>query len=391
MELPARFGVVVLCCWLLLETDALTRSEPCTIINKVDRLSLPPTASILIQPRTGSRRLLLQTVASLLPVVSVPESSKAEHSVSSLPIDETETLTVPLYWKPQLNAYVIYYSIHGDRFGAILDTGSPFLTIPNYCDVSRWGCYRPESSIPSGLPPTMERFDNAEGRVEWRSAPFSFVNATGSMMGPSLITFGVLSDSLMAGPGGVFFGLVRDREDWIRPSFLGQTNVRSFVIDLLSPQKTLTLTTSALNKERAHAIPLVKDLHKRYHDPTVHYTARAKTVLVNGRPLGKHDGKTIYVIFDTGVTGMAVSQELYDESYQSARQMREKSQWGQVEVAFRTLGGNVKTLSAVKPLTTPLRMTWNGFNSHLIVLGLSFLDNSKIAIDIDAQKLWIDQ
>ena len=62
-------------------------------------------------------------------------------------------------------------------------------------------------------------------------------------MGASLFTFGVLSESLMDGPGGVFFGLIRDTDAWIRPSFLGQTEVRSFQIDLaLEDQKFLVLS-----------------------------------------------------------------------------------------------------------------------------------------------------
>lgn len=298
-----------------------------------------------------------------------------------------ETVRVPLQYIPRLSAYVVYYSIGGDRFGAILDTGSPFLTVTGDCNAKKWGCYRPEKSQPSGLAPTFEIFDNNEGRVEWRKAPFSFVNATGSMIGPSEVVFGVLGDALTDGSGGVFFGLVRDTDKRIRPSFLGQTHVRAFEIDLTT-RKSLTLSTGNLISESEDYIPLVNDLNRRYRDPTMHYTGRAQSMLVNGSPLG-NDEKPIYVIFDTGVTGMVVTRELLDERYDAARRNREKTLWGSVELTFQSKDRKPVTIAAQKPVTTPLgSMPWPGFkNAHLVVVGLAFLDDRKMTVDIDEQKL----
>jgi hypothetical protein len=210
------------------------------------------------------------------------------------------------------------------------------------------------------------------------------------MIGPSLMTFGVVSDSLMEGPGGVFFGLVKETDAWIRPSFLGQTNVRSFVIDLASTSPSLILTTTPVIA--GDYIPLAKDLNRRYGDPTIHYTARAKEIRVNGNPLLVAK-KPIYVIFDTGVTGMVVSQQLFDERYAMARKNRERSLWGSVEISFRTKQGKtVQIASQKKPITTPMgNMPWKGFNAHLIVIGLSFLDGNKLSVDIDEAKLWIEE
>ena len=64
-------------------------------------------------------------------------------------------------------------------------------------------------------------------------AGFSFVNATGSLLGPELLTFGVVDDDIMSGPGGVFFGLIKNTDSWIRPTFLGQTDIKSFTVDLM--------------------------------------------------------------------------------------------------------------------------------------------------------------
>jgi hypothetical protein len=58
--------------------------------------------------------------------------------------------------------------------------------------------------------------------------------------------FGVLSDGLVARPGGVFLGLVKERDRDIRPSFLGQTHFVGFQLDLASQAKSLGLFTCIL-------------------------------------------------------------------------------------------------------------------------------------------------
>ncbi|CAB9517768.1 expressed unknown protein [Seminavis robusta] len=311
--------------------------------------------------------------------------------------DKGERLTVPLAWIPKLSAYVVYYSIGGEKFGAVVDTGSPFLVVPNYCNRRAYGCFKEADSRPSGLASTWERFDNNEGEVEWRKARFSFINATtdSSMMGPPEMVFGVLSESLMDGSGGVFFGLIRDTDNWIRPSFLGQTNVRALEINL-QDNKSLTLYTRSPirddNSPQADYIPLVRDLNRKYGDPVIHYTAKALAIQANGNSILKPNDRTpIYVIFDTGVTGMVLSQELFDERYAMARASREKSLWGTVNVSFLTKEGHTVSLEAQKPVTTPLaNKPWPKFkNAHLIVLGLAFLDGHTMTIDMDNQKLQI--
>jgi len=395
------------------------------------------------------RTLLRSSLSAVLPLVAAafpssmahatPDSANALVASPSSPLtlssstvqdaedddntDIGEHLTVPLKYIPSLSAYVVYYSVGtgGEKFGAIIDTGSPFLVVPSYCNRQRYGCYLPQHSRPApGLADTLERFDNNEGNVEWRLAPFAFADASeGSrMMGPKEFVFGVLSESLMNGPGGVFMGLIRDTDPWIRPSFLGQTNVKAMEIDLRdnimsndfdntdnnhpekANKKTLTLyTKSPLQRGRQKNddidyIPLVRDLNRKYGDPVIHYTAKAVDVQANGNSIfannnNKVKKKPIYVIFDTGVTGMVVSRELFDERYVMARQNKEKSLWGSVQITFQTHQGNTVSLSAQKPVTTPLGMKpWPKFNNaHLIVLGLAFLDGRKMLIDMDGQKL----
>ena len=347
-----------------------------------------------------SRRKFVESSLAIPALVSAPPSPSAF-------ADDGGPLVIPLKYVPALSAYVAAYTVGGDRFGAIVDTGSPFLLVPSYCNEDKYGCYRPEASEPSGLDKTYERFDSNEGMVEWRRAPFSFQqtglggnNNLEQQLFPAPMIFGVLSESLMDGPGGIFLGLVKNTDARIRPSFLGQSNVKAFSIDLREETDPKTLTLSKGNddwiKDDWIQLNGVKALQKG-GDPTRHYSAEALEVSVNGTPLVASDAKgkkkKTIVIFDTGVSGMVICPDLFEQRYQTARANRQKSLWGQVEVSFRTQQGEKLTLSATKPLTTPFGSDtpWNKpFDSHLIVVGLAFLDNKKTTIDIDNSKMWIE-
>jgi len=339
------------------------------------------------------RRSFLKAILTTVSSLGIPQTAIAANSERESFTQKGELITIPLQFTG--GSYVLYYRINGDLFRAIVDTGSPFLMVPGSCGQivkSKWGCYRQEG-IPSGLESTYEIFDGNEGEVEWRlTKQFSFVNATGSLMGPSdsSLIFGVASDGLMSGPGGVFFGLVKETDGWIRPSFLSQTSVTSFRIDLASIPRTLSLSTTPLIQGSDY-VKLVSDLRRRYGDPTQHYTARAKSIKVNGSFLARGDGKPIYVIFDTGVTGLVVSRELFDERYITARSRRERNLWGDVSVSFKSKMGKTVELSAISPVTTVLpEMPLKNFDGHLVVVGLSFMDDNILTVDIDRGRLWIE-
>jgi hypothetical protein len=349
-------------------------------------------------PRLKPSRREILGLLTWLPSFLVPPfptaASDIEPVIANVP--RPSYVTLPLEFTG--SELLIYYRVDGSLFRAVADTGSPFLMIPGSCGENtrqKSGCYR-EQGIPSGLPDTYELFDGFEGNVEWRKARVELINATGNLIsnGP-LITFGVASESILGGPGGVFFGLIRDTDDWIRPSFLGQTSITSLQLDLRSPEiKTLTLSQSPLiTAGKKNIIRLTDDLRRKYGDPVGHYTARATSVTVNGFPLvSEASKKPIYVIFDTGVTGMVVSRELFEERYSSARERREKSLWGHVDIVLETQSGETVVLSADKPLTTPFdpQQNWKRFRGHLIVIGLSFLDGHRITIDIDEQQAQVE-
>ena len=241
--------------------------------------------------------------------------------------------------------------------------------------------------------------------------------STSDMLFPksSSMTFGVLSESLMDGPGGIFLGLVKYTDRRIRPSFLGQSQVSAFSIDLMKKDgqsPSLTLYGREFEKAALTAnpevpcddyfgtlkqkdyVPLTNDLNRKFADPTIHYVAVASSITVNGSRLASTSQKgKLYVIFDTGCSGMTISPDLFEEQYSLARSQKAKNVWDKVDVEFKTSSGSSIILTAKRPITTPLisNSPWGKkLKGHLIVLGLSFLDDLKITIDIDKSKIWFD-
>ena len=392
---------------------------------------------------TVSRRKSLKFAAAGIASVFIPKQQPAISATATSP-----SITIPLEYQPKLSAYTIAYTIGTRKFGAIIDTGSPFLLVPENSETTcrpeyKWGCLNPKESQPAaGLEPTLERFDGNEGRVEWREGKFSFdiaamnkdrdtlvtesgkindrssllsfggsatanaatedekVSTSAELLFPrSLMTFGVINESLMDGPGGIFLGMVKNTDSWIRPSFLGQSDVSALSVDLRQREgmdKALTLygPTYDTQQQQQNYIPLVRDLNKRFGDPTVHYVGVASSINANGSNLATSSSRRnkIYCIFDTGCSGMTISQSLYDERYGIARTNREKSLWGTVDIDFKTNTGETITLNAKRPITTPLddRPWGKKLDGHLIVIGLAFLEGLKTTIDIDGDRIWFE-
>lgn len=333
-----------------------------------------------------------------------------EGATTKEPQQSRASVTIPLQYEPKLCAYTVSYVVGDTKFGAIVDTGSPFLVVPQTsCRPDyKWGCYRAEESQPSGLEPTYERFVGNEGMMEWREGKFSFPDSISNLSNfeslfpqSSSMIFGVVSESLLDGTGGLFLGLVKETNSWIRPSFLGQSDVSAFSVDLRQREglnKSLTLFGGIRQPDNpsrspSHAITLVRDLNKRFGDATIHYVGVASSLIVNGYNLATTSRRSkIYVIFDTGCSGMSISTSLFNERYSIARERKENNLWGNVELQFNTASGGVASLNAKKPLTTTLddRPWGKKLDGHLIVLGLAFLEGHEMTVDIDNDKIWFD-
>lgn len=351
------------------------------------------------------------------------------------------SLVIPLTWNGA--AYVASFRVEGTPFRAVVDTGSPFLTVPGTCRDGlrqRWGCYRHEGA-PAGLDDTFERYEGRAGTVQWRRGTFVFYqgsvegspsgqaqlkdgrdegaeracwrapSASSDMDGqpsqngradaardmndglllPNTFVFGVVADSLMGTPGGVFLGLIKHTLRSIRPSFLGQTSVRSFAVDLSCRPPTLTLSSARIPSPASKSIALIDT--RRFGDVCERYCARVRDLSVNGSPLraSEGDGVPVLAIFDTGVTGCVVDQALWEKRFKEAKQRRERSLWRNLTVAFRTAEGELVRLRAEDPITTQLsgRLPWPFFQGHVIVVGLAFLEGRRLTIDAEARRAWL--
>ena len=194
----------------------------------------------------------------------------------------------------------------------MVDTGSPFLTVAGSC-TTRWGCFQAWlHGEPTLYSDTIEVYAAKEGPVTWRRGLISFVNGTDErgnewgakamdawqrdrldakvsgrlgqrvrgQVGQGPLVFGVLSDGLVARPGGVFLGLVKERERDIRPSFLGQTDFVGFSLDLASRTKSLRLCRAPpLARSSPAQLIELTDL-RRFGDPVLHYAALAHQVVL---------------------------------------------------------------------------------------------------------------
>jgi hypothetical protein len=87
--------------------------------------------------------------------------------------------------------------------------------------------------------------------VVWRKAGFLF----DENKSPEILTFGVFGPELLDGPVGLFFGLIKNTDNWIRPSFLGQTGYNSFSVDFILTPKLTLAKQSMINGD--DYIPLV--------------------------------------------------------------------------------------------------------------------------------------
>ena len=100
------------------------------------------------------------------------------------------------------------------------------------CVVGPFHKHFPFCPVLSRYTPTYEMYASQAGDVEWEEGPV--VLAEGAKF--RKVVYGVFQDTLAnyGGADGVIFGLIRNKNDDIRPSFLEQTNVRSFRLDFVN-------------------------------------------------------------------------------------------------------------------------------------------------------------
>ena len=255
-----------------------------------------------------SRRALVATAATLISI-----NVKSAASVEALPA------VVPLGLCG--GAYCATYTIDGQGFRAVLDTGSPFMLVDGTCrndDARRspWGCYTGDARS-SGLGDTDELYGGEDVTVEWRRGAFAFdqlrvdEQLRSTLAVPDAV-FGVVRGYVGKGGGGaVFLGLCKQRLPRIRPTLLEQTNVASLRFRFV--QRRLELSTSPLIPRAADALRLI-DLRRR-GAPVYNYACRLSGLVINGERV-KLDRCAVAVI-DTGTTGISVDDRLLEGAHSS--------------------------------------------------------------------------
>mmetsp|Transcript_12236 Transcript_12236/g.39173 ORF Transcript_12236/g.39173 Transcript_12236/m.39173 type:complete len:277 (+) Transcript_12236:226-1056(+) len=220
------------------------------------------------------------------------------------------------------------YSVEGQRFRAVLDTGSPFLLVPGRLPASgcddRWGCYADSTASVALGDATTEGFGGQDVGVEWRRGRLDFGDFSFSP-----INFGVVTSSVRkGGTSAIYLGLVRDRVPRVRPTLLEQTDIESFQFDF--PRRRLTLARRPLLRQR-DAIPLV-DL-RPLGAPVAQYACRVERLLVNRAevPLSR----PAVAVLDTGTTGLVLSDSLYqsDEERESGRESKSERREGETRTS----------------------------------------------------------
>ena len=307
------------------------------------------------------------------------------------------------------------YNVDGQRFRAVVDTGSPFLLVDGSCPAgargSRWGCYNYGlAGVQGSLGDASEEgYGGQDVGVEWRRGlvrfpslssndPMSRITSgsTGELVYEPL-TFGVVRTyTAKGGSAAVYLGLVKGRRPRIRPTLLEQTDISSLRFQLEAPVaanpttvptpvvatvgapepskagssrgstadgRTLTMSSRPLVPKGSDAIPLV-DL-RPLGAPLAPYAAKVHRMIVNGRAVDF--SRPCVAVMDTGTTGLSISDTLYDsdELPMPGAAMRD------IEIHFLTERGQIESLTASsrrRPATsskdefplvvTPVELPW---------------------------------
>ena len=234
--------------------------------------------------------------------------------------------------------------IDGEPFRLIIDTGSPYLIVPQELDcdaqppkLSAYGCAAVGQFRASGKPPTTEQYGTKPGRVAWLKGDLEFGEsemlgereADGQFMmrvrfvdagrlGGSVV-FGAADRVVMGQSVGALLGLIRNTNsnpalstipvNDLRPTALEQFNLCSFRLN--APKLLLTLSTAPLIKPTDDALQLLDP--RLYGDGVEHICCRVDgdEIVLDGRRYASK--RPVFCVFDSGLTGCVLSKSLVDE------------------------------------------------------------------------------
>ena len=155
-----------------------------------------------------------------------------------------------------------------------------------------------------------------------------------------------------------FVGLVKERAgDWIRPTFLGQTDVTSFSLDFTTDTLVLSRREQIPRELRAGTMSMV-DL-RPLGSPVFHYAVAVEELWING---SRHKTDVpIYVVFDSGTTGMLVDRDLFYNSDLSLGTFECHMKMRGEDGSRVQIGSSLRTCtSRCLFLTLPIDVPWDG-------------------------------
>jgi len=324
-------------------------------------------------------------------------------------------------------AYYLNFTVEGQQFHSVLDTGSPFVLVATctgerkaagkcegFCRI--YGCAEKTMGDPTELADNFIVTSGARETAVWRRGE---IIIGGTLI--SDITFGVESetDNFGGNAGGTNFGIIRTAADdpAIRPTFLGQTKYRYFVVDLKPGHELVELYKNLDLQPRTFMMPLV-DL-RRYGAPVVYYAVDMRELYFDG--VECLEGASAVAILDTGTTGLSLPPVLFDRyslmrrfAANSAKQTRgSRFRTGNVEVVlgsaagrsvqFSMMRGPVESLGGARlDVVTPVpydagdtfyraeQIDPDAPRPLVIFLGLAFLVGRKLSIDTESLMVVID-
>jgi hypothetical protein len=201
--------------------------------------------------------------------------------------------------------FCMNYTVNGNQYRGIVDTGSPFLIVPSV-NTRIWGSTS-STSVPyieSGLPKTTEIFGGQDYETYWKVGDLKLANSYAL----ESVVFANVGEDIMRPPGGVFVGLIKYKAEDIRPTLMGQMKFSSIQFDI--DNRELLLSKNALIPAKQPTAIKMTDL-RVLGDPVYHYAAQVKSLEINGRQIAANS--TIYAVFDTGTTGCVLSDDLMND------------------------------------------------------------------------------
>ena len=307
--------------------------------------------------------------------------------------DGNEIIEIPMTYDGM--SFVLDYYIGEASVRGVVDTGSPFITIRGGKGSENWGFVTKKDIRPSPYEETYEVYGlQVDSSTVWCLGDLRFVTISDNWSLREMV-LGVVNGSManfggsINGANASFVGLTKYRQDWIRPTFLEQTDVSSFSIDFVNETLTLSRKNLIDVESDANVLPMV-DL-RPLGSPVYHYAVVLDDLYINGEAHAfKNKNEKTYVIFDSGTTGLLISNSLYENSA-----FRDGA--FQAAMTFTDVKGNKRSVAIGSSIRTctrkclflclPLDVPWDGIieeKSNVIFAGLALLMNQgEMTVDCD--------